>query len=146
MKLVEEDYREAVKAHKDEVLDCLREMTPRQVVELLEDHGWPRKWACKIVDGIEKKYNPANLELEYNENQILREKYRKRVTLGGSALLIGLVVVIESLFVGAAFRELVILAYGSVLCGAAILWSGLSNVGSYPDREIPVYKASEERK
>jgi len=143
MKLEQEDYREAVKVHKESVLEELRKNKPKQVVTILEKNGWPREWACNIVTGMEKKYNPANLKWGPDENQRLREKYSTRVFLGGGALLIGLIVTIGSLFLALSFGGLGIISYGAVLWGGATLWNGLSNVGSYPDREIPVYKEPE---
>jgi hypothetical protein len=79
MKLIEKDYREAVLVHKSQVLDELRRATPRKVVASLEKNGWSREWACKIVGGMERKYNPANLKWGPDENQRLREKYGMRI-------------------------------------------------------------------
>ena len=143
MKLVEKEYREAVKAHKESVLEQLGKSKPKRVVALLEKNGWSREWACNIMAGMEKRYNPANLKWGPEENQRLREKYSTRVFLGGGALLIGLIVTIGSLILALSFGGLGIVAYGAVLWGGTTLWNGLSKVGSYPDREIPVYIAPE---
>ena len=139
MQLIQKDYREAVKAHKSAVLEQLRNHKPKHVVATLERNGWSREWACNIVAGMEKKYNPGNLRYPPDENQRLREKYSNRVFFGGAALLIGLIVTIGSLFLAFSYGGLGIVAYGAVLWGAATLWSGLTNVKSYPDREIPRY-------
>jgi len=143
MKLVENSYPDAVKAHKLKVLEELKKSTPKHVVALLEKNEWSREWACKIVAGMENKYNPANLERSLTENQRLREKYSKRAFFGGLALFIGVIVTIGSLVLALSSGGLVIVAYGAVLSGAATFWSGIANVGKYPDREIPVYREPE---
>ena len=143
MKLAEKSYPDAVNAHKSKVLDELKRSTPKRVVALLEKNGWSREWACKIVAGMEKKYNPANLRWGPTDNQSLRDKYSTRAFFGGGALLIGLIVTIGSLFLAFSHGGLGIVAYGAVLWGGATFWSGITNVGKYPDREIPVYKEPE---
>ncbi|MBK1856599.1 hypothetical protein JO972_16665 [Verrucomicrobiaceae bacterium 5K15] len=143
MKLVEDNFRDAVLAHKSDVLEELGRSKPKKVVALLEHNGWPREWACNIVAGMEKKYNPANLKWGPEENQRLREKYSSRVFIGGAILLVGSIVTILSLVLAFSFGGLGIVAYGAILWGGGTFWSGISNVGSYPDREIPIYKSPE---
>ncbi len=68
-RLAEHTYREAVTAHKDEVLEELRQMSPRKVVAKLEKHGWSREWACEIVEGMELKFYPDRRLPKYHAPQ-----------------------------------------------------------------------------
>ena len=140
MRLEESSYREAANVHIDEVFQELKLRKPRQVVALLEKNGWPREWACNIVADVEINDNPAKLKRSPEENQILRERYSSRVFFGAAILFVGLAVTIGSLFLAHLFGGFAIIAYGAVLWGGATLWSGLSNVGLYPDRQIPVFR------
>jgi len=131
--------QEAINENRARLLDELKRGTPMKVALLLEKEGWSREWACKAVQTLEVKYNPAHLHDGSVKNQEIREKLQMRASIGAGLFILGTLVTVVTLLSALAHGGLIVIAFGAIFSGASLWGHNYSRLKKYPDRRLPIY-------